>query len=219
MQFEALDQEKRERIINAGMEFFGKYGYKHANTEEIAHKAGISKGLLFYYFKNKQSFYLYLLDYCEVIVANYVNHEVVEEIDDFFDLLHFGAESKIKLLKQYPYVMEFIMQVWFSSQEGGLDLVKDRISNILTSTYQTWFTHLDFTRFKEDVDPMEIYQMLIWMMEGYLYDLRLMQKPLDIEAMMKEFYKWEGRLPIKRNIYNEIFKVKNKTISAKYDII
>lgn len=50
--FLELPEEKQDKIRNAGMEYFGKYGYKKANTQDIADKAGISKGLLFYYFKN-----------------------------------------------------------------------------------------------------------------------------------------------------------------------
>ena len=54
--FFALSKEKQMRIINAGMEYFGKYGYKKAVTDDIANKAGISKGLLFHYFDNKKKF-------------------------------------------------------------------------------------------------------------------------------------------------------------------
>ena len=54
--FEELSQEKQRRIIDAGMEVFGRYEYKKANTEDIAVKAGISKGLLFYYFKDRKAF-------------------------------------------------------------------------------------------------------------------------------------------------------------------
>lgn len=40
--FLELPNEKKLKIINAGFEYFGKYGYKGANTEDIANKAGIS---------------------------------------------------------------------------------------------------------------------------------------------------------------------------------
>ena len=51
--FFALPEEKRHQIINAAIEVFSKYDYKHASTDLIAAKAGISKGSLFYYFHNK----------------------------------------------------------------------------------------------------------------------------------------------------------------------
>ena len=43
--FLELPNEKKLKIINAGFEYFGKYGYKGANTEDIANKAGISNGI------------------------------------------------------------------------------------------------------------------------------------------------------------------------------
>ena len=63
--FLELPNEKQLKIINAGFEYFGKYGYKGVNTEDIANRAGISKGLLFYYFKNKESYYLFLCEFCQ----------------------------------------------------------------------------------------------------------------------------------------------------------
>ena len=71
-QFYDLPQEKQMRIINAGLEVFSKNDYKHAVTDEIARKAGISKGLLFYYFHNKKSLYLYLFDYSAKLIMNQV---------------------------------------------------------------------------------------------------------------------------------------------------
>ena len=61
--FFTLSPEKQARITNAALEVFARNDYKHASTDDIAAKAGISKGLLFYYFRNKQSLYLYLYDY------------------------------------------------------------------------------------------------------------------------------------------------------------
>ncbi len=48
--FYQLSEEKQLRILNAAMEVFGLHEYKRASTDVIAAKAGVSKGLLFYYF-------------------------------------------------------------------------------------------------------------------------------------------------------------------------
>ena len=48
-----LKREKQDRMINAGLKTFAKYGYRHATTDEIVKEAAISKGLLFHYFDNK----------------------------------------------------------------------------------------------------------------------------------------------------------------------
>ena len=67
--FFALPEEKRQRILNAALEAFAKHEYKKASTDDIAAKAGISKGLLFYYFHNKKELYLYLLEYANEAVS------------------------------------------------------------------------------------------------------------------------------------------------------
>ncbi len=58
-----LPEEKKVQIMNAAFEVFGNNEYKRASTDLIAARAGISKGLLFYYFKSKKELYLYLLSY------------------------------------------------------------------------------------------------------------------------------------------------------------
>ena len=47
-----LSPENQARITNAALEVFARNDYKHASTDDIAAKAGISKGLLFYSFRN-----------------------------------------------------------------------------------------------------------------------------------------------------------------------
>ena len=60
--FFELPPEKQQRIMNAGFEVFLQNEYKRASTDEIAARSNISKGLLFYYFHNKKTLYLYLFE-------------------------------------------------------------------------------------------------------------------------------------------------------------
>ena len=81
--FESLPEERREAIVSAAVETFGKNDYKNALTETIARRAGISKGLLFFYFKNKKELYLYLMEHLMEKVSNLVLDDGYWEIDDF----------------------------------------------------------------------------------------------------------------------------------------
>ena len=58
--FFSLPPEKQQRILNAGFRVFSQNSYKQSPTSEIAAEAGISKALLFHYFRNKQELYLFL---------------------------------------------------------------------------------------------------------------------------------------------------------------
>ena len=50
-----------ERILDAAQEVFATYGYQGATIDEVAHRAGISKPNLHYYFKRKRDLYLAVL--------------------------------------------------------------------------------------------------------------------------------------------------------------
>lgn len=52
-QFEKIREKSRNLIINTAMELFAHYGYHSTTIDKIAKKAGISKGLIYNYYKSK----------------------------------------------------------------------------------------------------------------------------------------------------------------------
>jgi AcrR family transcriptional regulator len=47
--------DKEERILNASVKVFSKKGYDLATIDEVAKKARVSKGIVFFYFKKKEN--------------------------------------------------------------------------------------------------------------------------------------------------------------------
>lgn len=92
--FYELPKEKQKAIYNAAMEVFGNYEYKRASTDLIATKAGVSKGLLFYYFHNKKALYLHTFEYVSKIVEDAISDKHLSEITDFFELIAYGTEKE-----------------------------------------------------------------------------------------------------------------------------
>ena len=70
--FFALPEEKQQRILNAGYRVFAQNTYKKSPVSEIAAEAGISKSLLFHYFRNKQELYLYLWENSAKMTIEYL---------------------------------------------------------------------------------------------------------------------------------------------------
>lgn len=199
--FLELPKDKQLKIINAGMEYFGKYGYKNARTDDIAAKAGISKGLLFYYFKNKKSFFIYLYHFCEEILVEYIQVQNLEEITDFFDIMDYGAARKLEIMIQYPYMMNFIMKAFYSQKEDVSGDMNYLIQQTLSQTFDNYFQNIDMSKFREDIDLKQVYKMIVWMMEGYLVEMLRNGQSLDVDEMMNEFEKW--KVMLKRMCYRE----------------
>lgn len=57
---ETLD--KRQRIIDAAIKLLSKKGYHRATTTLIAKEAGVSQGLIFHYFGNKEELFFSIIE-------------------------------------------------------------------------------------------------------------------------------------------------------------
>jgi AcrR family transcriptional regulator len=57
-QRQSAREEKRALILQAASQVFARKGYETAALEEVARKAGLAKGTLYLYFKDKEALYL-----------------------------------------------------------------------------------------------------------------------------------------------------------------
>lgn len=188
--FEQLPEEKKQRIINAALEVFAKYEYKNASTDLIAAKSGISKGLLFYYFKNKKSLYLYLLDYITKSTENILVDKTFYSITDFYELMLYAAKGKTELIIRNPYLMDFSVRAFYAAHRDISDAVTKRLSDKSNNMLQNYFKNIRIDKFKDDVKPQEVIDMLIWMTDGYMHQKQVQEENIDMEELMKVYEKW-----------------------------
>lgn len=64
MKQEEKNQQSRERILRAAVAEFGTKGYDGASLNVLLSENGISKGLLYHYFQNKDQLYLSCVETC-----------------------------------------------------------------------------------------------------------------------------------------------------------
>jgi len=94
-----LPPEKRETVLQAGIEEFSQRTFTDANTDTITQAAGISKGLLFHYFGSKKAFYLFCL---QTALERLIAKTPDSEANDFFGILFFVMDEKIRLCRDFP---------------------------------------------------------------------------------------------------------------------
>jgi len=188
--FEGLPREKQTRILNAGFSVFGKNEYKHASTDQIAMEAGISKGYLFYYFRNKKDFYLYLYEQALSRLKAGILDPRFSAITDFFELMEHAAHRKYEILVAHPHILDFVIRAFYSEKEEVSDELHRRIREETAQLFTKYFQNIDFSRFKNGIDPQEIMRMLTWMADGYLHELEREGHPPTIDEMMDKFRSW-----------------------------
>lgn len=202
--FFGLPEEKRGSIVNAAMEVFGKYEYKRASTDLIAAKAGISKGLLFYYFHNKKELYLFVYDCLIEIMKEQVADTNFLEMTDFFELLKYAGMGKAVMLRKNPYILQFAVRAFYSENEMVSDALKSVNTMQEEMLYQMYFGHIDAFKFREGVEPFKVYKMLRWMGDGYIHDKQMCGKDVDIDEMLEEFNGWMDMM--KKLVYKEEYQ-------------
>lgn len=89
--FEKISEERRERILEIGIEEFSSKGFKNANINVIAKKAEISIGLMYKYFSTKEDLFLTCITRGMRILE-----EALQEIMTSSDKLLIKAEKLIR---------------------------------------------------------------------------------------------------------------------------
>ncbi|WP_245831020.1 TetR/AcrR family transcriptional regulator [Sediminibacillus massiliensis] len=164
--FFSLKTEKQERIVNAAMKQFVQNGFEKASTNEIVKEAEISKGSLFNYFNNKKDLYLYLIDEAIKILDVIFGEMDLEERDLFKRISQVGL-VKLKIQQKYPLVFDFLKA---TREEEAAEVKQDveRImGNIMENGLNRIYENIDWSKFREDIDPEKALHILNWTMVGF----------------------------------------------------
>jgi len=165
--FYNLPKEKQNAIINAGYRVFSENSYKRSPMSEIAKEAGISKSLLFHYFKNKKEFYLYLYNYVFSLMREIAAEEISATETDFFEMCFQYLKFKRKLLEQHVYSFPFMMKTFYEEDE---EVVRDLIgkNNVETNkSINMLLGKIDKNKFKEGLDIEQLINIIGWSVEGF----------------------------------------------------
>ncbi|WP_090638982.1 TetR/AcrR family transcriptional regulator [Paenibacillus sp. UNC496MF] len=109
--FAKLPDEKRALILSVCVEEFAKNGYDHASTDTITSRAGISKGILFHYFKSKKNLFLAVVDHVtQLLIARTLDEVNAIETADFFDRLKEVILAKQRIAHRFPSETELVQR-------------------------------------------------------------------------------------------------------------
>ena len=164
-----LKKEKQDRMINASLKLFALNGYKHASTDDIVTEAGISKGLLFHYFGSKLGLYTFLYDYSVRFMKLELTRGVLESshTTDYFEIRKQIEMAKMQVLKNYPYMQQFLDRCKYENvSEALLDIEDQR--NVLSEVYTSIMAQADTSLFAEKVDINKLDAMLDYTIKGLM---------------------------------------------------
>ena len=184
--FYALPEEKQQRILNAGYRVFSQNSYKKSPMSEIAAEAGISKSLLFHYFRNKKDLYLFLWDKAAQITITFLNAYRCYEPGDLFEMMERGMQAKFQIIKRYPYMAAFTVKAFYEKDASICLEVQESYHRYFDQKAAGALAALNPGDFVEGLDLRLMYREMYWASEGYLWEM-LQQGELDPEQMERDF--------------------------------
>lgn len=164
--FENLSEEKKNTIINACINEFGKKGYSKASTNCIVKEAGISKGILFHYFGNKKSMYLYILDYASDYYLKYMLSCMNVYSDDLFDRILDWSKIKIKISEENPVIYRFFASAFIDLPEVLRTEIAKRYDKYYKIGYSLLFDGIDMSKFRDDIDKRKAVELILLTFDG-----------------------------------------------------
>jgi AcrR family transcriptional regulator len=197
----SMEPEKRDRIINAAMREFSK-GYKNASTDEIVKEAGISKGLLFHYFGSKEKLYEFIiLDSIDLMTSNYfdlINFEQTDILDRIWQM----SLLKMDLSRKYPLLFEFATAAYVNERENPSKFA-ETFREIQSKVAVNAFKNIDYSVFKDGIDPEKAINIIWWSLMGYANSLVPDEK--NIADFKLEYERYLSEMQEYFDIFKKIF--------------
>ena len=186
--FFQLPEKKRSAVINAGFRIFSQYSYKKSPMSEIAAEAGISKSLLFYYFRNKKELYLFLCRYSIEVTQQEIISQKCYEYEDFFDIFLSGLKVKIQLMKKYPELSMFQIKAYYEKEPSIRSEINDLIGDYSRFGNQAEILRLSKDNFADGLDLEMMYNDMYFASEGYLWE-KFQSGDIDPDKIENDFTK------------------------------
>lgn len=199
--FESLKDEKKKNILDACIREFADKGYDKASTNAIIKEAGISKGILFHYFKNKKLLFLYIVDHCiQEMIEEYKKYPLTETLDIFQRLSELGV-IKLKIAHDYPHIVKLFMGALATSPQDMRAEIEQKYLQVSKDVMPMFFEDIDYSMFRSGVDSSKAIQVMILFLEA------LSQKYLkDYKGKEDELFQNYDKIMDEFNEYLEILK-------------
>lgn len=184
--FSKLDPAKQEQIRKAALREFAREGYERASTNNIVKEAGIAKGTLFYYFRNKQALFDYLVKY----VINYVETEYLERVDfsepDFLARYWKAAQIKLESYLCDKEAFEFLGAMYLRQENQTL---LQQLDALYQDAMGRMLSDLNTSLFRTDITVEYAIKIATWAMEGYQSELQARLQGQDLSTLnMKPYW-------------------------------
>mgnify|MGYP000922995069 CR=1 FL=1 len=188
--------------MDAALDEFAEKGFKRASTNAIVKKAGIGKGMLFYYFGSKEELFDFLCEYTIELVLNKYYLDFTADTGDFIERYRLLTERKRRAMNEMPKAIRFFESFYLPENAEYFGKYANRMAAVRGDIMKKLYGGVDGSLFRDGIDPKAAVRYIKWLLEGYEADLTAQAKngTLDVSDEAVIAAEWERFYAILRDL-------------------
>jgi AcrR family transcriptional regulator len=181
-QYTEIREERKMQIKEVALEIIFEEGYQNTSISKIAKRAGISKGLMYNYYKSKEEMIREIIidgfeKFMEILDPDHDGVLTRDEAKYFIDEMFNILKSNLKYWRLYFSVM---------LQPKVMLLVRDKFMEMMGPIFEMLISY--FTR-KGTEDPITDSRIIVAMIDGICFHYILDPKNFPLEEIKQRLYK------------------------------
>lgn len=175
-----LAADKYRRILEAAYCEFAAYDYQHASSNRIVRRAGVAKGMLFYYFKSKEALFRHLVEHGLTVLEKEFFSRLDDSEPDLIARYRRFAKLKLECYGKVPHIVNFFAAVHLRNDLARFPELEAKVNEAQRRQTQKLYHHIDTSRFRQDLAAERLIQLVGWATAGFQLELtaRLKQQGL-----------------------------------------
>lgn len=177
--------ERKDQIVRATVECISKFGYHNFSMQDVARTAGVSKGIIHYYFLNKDELMMSVLDKVAGDIEQVLQADMAN-IQDPFQKLEVFVNVCFDVVRSTREYYQVNMDFWTQINQ------KDEVRKVIAQHYAKFRETaaevvrqgLQAKRFKK-VDPSQYGSYIIAVIDGLSLQWLFDNQVFDYEQMVK----------------------------------
>jgi len=126
--------------------------------------AGVSRGLLYHYFKDKQDLFDFLIYYSIKISIEDMEQRINWEESDFLNRLKQSMDLRFELVSRYPYMLDFYKQI---GENKAVNAMKNKYYDGSTGFRKKFYEHnIDYSNVKDGTDIKKMVKVIRWTLKA-----------------------------------------------------
>ncbi len=169
-----LQQERRQNILQAAAKYFARVHYHEADMETIAKEAGVGKGTLYRYFKNKDDLYLNTIRYLSEEAFQYL-HQQAAHATNFDEYVRTIIETAIDYFIARPEAFSMVLMSSLTRIQNIVDVMEKSTLPYLQNFHRRMEQAVAAGEIR-DLNPDIVYKALFSMIIDAVHTLIIRKK-------------------------------------------